>query len=247
MPCPYLAYGSFCPYETYEIYPGMYRFAYSRVDSVPALTATSTQITNENPKISEYLQIPVFKGNIDKNILQNINSNVKNDIMEFKRQMEEAADENAEALKKQGKKVSPYQISNTYSVTYNKNNILSLSLIYQEYISGKNSYIRTTYNYNLETGESMSLKNLFKQGANYIEALNRKINSSIKMNYPEIAMKFKGISEDQPYYLDNDNLIIFLRFNEIAPIVSDIPVIRIPLWELSDILKPQLLRSSYEF
>lgn len=246
MPCPYLAYGTFCPYETHESY-NAYRFSYRPVKPDPPLAVATTKMTDTNEKITEYLQIPVFHGNIDKKILENINSNVKNDILEFKRQMEEAADENAENFKKQGKKVIPYQISNTYSITYNKNEILSLSLIYQEFISGKNSFIRTTYNYNLQTGESMPLRSLFKQGADYIGALNQKIREKLKVSYPEITAQFKGIAEDQPYYLDNNTLIIFLRFNEIAPIVSDIPVIRIPLAELSSILKPQLLRSNYVF
>jgi hypothetical protein len=246
MPCPYLVYGTFCPYETHETYP-IYRFSYRPIKPDPPLTATTTKITDTTEKITEYLLIPVFHGNINKEILENINSNVKNDILEFKRQMEEAADENAENFKKQGKKVIPYQISNTYSITYNKNEILSLSLIYQEYISGKNSFIRTTYNYNLQTGESMPLRSLFKQGADYIGTLNQKIREKLKVSYPEITAQFKGIAEDQPYYLDNNTLIIFLRFNEIAPIVSDIPVIRIPLAELGNILKPPLLRNNYVF
>jgi hypothetical protein len=224
----------------------MYKFAYRTLEADPPLTATTTQIKSENDKIHEYLQIPIFKGDINKNILENINTNVKNDIMEFKQQMEEAAEENAENLKKQGKKPTPYEISNIYSITYNKNNILSVSLIYQEYVGGRNSYIRTTYNYNLQTGESMPLKSLFRQNTDYIETLNKKIREQLQANYPSITSQFTGITEDQPYYLDNTNLVVFLRFNEIAPFVSDIPVIKIPLTELGD-LKPQFLRSDFEF
>jgi hypothetical protein len=246
MICPYLIQGTFCPFKTYEPYSA-YRFAYSPIESDPPLTVTTTQITKPDDKINEYLQIPVFHGEINPQILENINNNVKNDIMEFKSQMEASAEDNAETLKKLGKKPNPYQISNTYSLTYNKNNILSLSLIYQTLISGKNSYIKTTFNYNLQTGESMSLRNLFKQGVDYIGTLNRKIREKLQVNYPSIVSQFKGIAEDQPYYLDNNTLVLFLRFNEIATTVSDIPVIRIPLPELSNILKPQLLRSNIDF
>lgn len=210
--------------------------------SNPPLTVTTIKITNTNDKINEYLQIPVFYGDINPQILQNINSNIKNDILEFKKQMEIAADENAENLKKQGKKPEPYEISNTYSITYNKNNILSISLFYQQYISGKNSYIRVTYNYDLKTGESMSLKNLFKHGVDYLGTLNRKARKKLQANYPNTLAQFKGITEDQPFYLDNNTLVLFPRFNEIAPTISAIPVIVIPLSELINILKPQLLR-----
>lgn len=246
MICPYLVQDKFCPFGAYEPYP-CYRFAYSRVESDPPLTATTTQIKNQDEKINEYLQVPIFHGEINPTILENINSNLKNDIMEFKSQMEEAAEENAETLKKQGKKVIPYQISNSYSITYNKNDILSVSLIYQEYIGGKNSLIRTTYNYNLQTGESMPLRSLFKQGADYIGILNKKMKERLQISYPNAAAQFSGIAEDQPYYLDNNDLVVFPRFNEIAPILSEIPVIRIPLSDLSSILQPQFLRNSIDF
>lgn len=246
MICSYLICGMFYHINIYEPYP-TYRFVYSRIESYPPLTIATTKITNSNDKINEYLQIPVFHGEINPQILENINSNIKNDILEFKNQMESAADENAQNLKKQGKKPDPYQISNTYSITYNKNDILSISLFYQQYISGKNSYIRATYNYDLKTGGSMPLKNLFKQGVDYLGTLNRKTREKLQVNYPSILAQFKGIAEDQPFYLDNNTLVLFPRFNEIAPTVSAIPVIRIPLHELSNILKPQLLRSTTGF
>ena len=230
MICPYLTRSLLCPFRAYKPFP-IYRLVNS------PLTVTDTKIKISNDNIIENLQIPAFHGDVNPQIMENINTNVKNDIMEFKTQLETAAEESAESFKKQGKQFKPYQISNSYSITYNKNNILSVSLLYQEYISGKNSYTRTTYNYNLKTGESMPLRSLFKQGSDYIDTLNSKIRR-------KFTAQFKGIAEDQPYYLDDNNLVIFLRFNEIAPAISDIPIIKIPFSELSNILKSQFLKDS---
>lgn len=211
------------------------------------LTATTQPLNTENYKIHEYLNIPVLSGDANPNVLNYINNNIKSDILEFKSQMETAADENAKAMQQAGKPIVPFQISNNYLITYNKNNLLSISLIYQQYINGRNSYIRTAYNYNLQNARSMPLKDLFKPGSNYISTLNNKIISILKANpqdyYPNTASNFKGISEDQPYYLDNNNLVLFFGFNEIAPTASGIPLIKIPFSELSDIINPQLLRS----
>lgn len=220
----------FCPFQYSNLY-NIKRCKHNRtpLDSNP-LNVTFTEINEEKNYIQEHLQIPIFHGEINPQILANINNNIENDILEFKNQLETAAQENAENLKKQGKNIIPFQISNTYLVTYNKKNILSISLIYQEYINGKNSYIKTTYNYNLKSGESMPLKSLFKQNVNYIEILNNKIRAKLKTS------TFKGIAEDQPYYLDDNNLVIFLKFNEIAPLASEIPIIKIPLIELKDVL-----------
>lgn len=242
MPCPFKSYYTLYPFEQYNPYYMKCR----TLSSGNPLTVTTKNISSENNKIHEALQIPVFQGQINPRILQYINNNIKNDILEFKNEMENAANEYSQSLAKQGKPFSPFEISNTYLVTYNKNNVLSISIIYQQYIGGRSSYIRTTYNYDLNSGESMPLRSLFKQGVDYRATLNKLITKKINENkqlYPSISSKqFKGIAEDQPYYLDNNNLVIFFRFNEIAPAASEIPVIRIPLSELSDILKPQLLR-----
>lgn len=237
MKCPYRIYYSFCPYELESRFP---------VTSNP-LTVSTVDSVEKNEKISQDLKIPVFQGQINATILSSINQNIKNDIMEFKSQMDEAAEEHAEEMKKLGKKIIPIQVSNTYIITYNKNNILSISVIYQEVIDGRNYFIRVTYNYDLNTGDSLSLKNLFKPNSNYIQVLNKKIREKIQANkqayFPNTLEKFKGIAEDQPYYLENNNLDIFFKFNEIAPVAADIPVIKLPLSELRDILKPQLLRN----
>lgn len=222
---------TFCPFQLYRQY-------LIRTDINP-LTVTAKDISMQNNKIHEFLQIPVLQGQINPRILNYINNNIRSDILEFKEEMETAADENAKNSINHGRPITPFEISNTYLMTYNKNNILSISIIYQQYIGGRNSYIRTTYNYDLNSGESMSLGSLFKQDVDYIGTLNKLIKEKIQIN----KNQFKGVAKDQPYYLDNNNLVIFFRFNEIAPIGSEIPVIKIPLSELSNILKPQLLRN----
>jgi GH15 family glucan-1,4-alpha-glucosidase len=205
------------------------------------LSVTITNIKNSNSEIIENLVIPQFQGAINPVILTHINDNVKNDIMEYKAQLEAAAKEHASFLKLHEKQPDPYQIFTTYLVTYNKNNILSLSIFFQEYLNGKHYNIRTSYNYDLETGNSMSLGTLFRQGVDYMTVLNKMAREQLKSNYPTIAANYKGLAEDQPFYLDNNTLIIYPRFNEIAPVVSDIPLIRIPFTQLGNILKPQFV------
>lgn len=233
----------FCPFSCFTYCPSKksnMRFP----QSGSSLTMTTNEMLNSNDKIHEDLRIPIFHGNINPSLLEYINNNIKNDILEFKEQMEVAAEENDEEEKKKGHKPMPFEISNTYLVTYNKNSLLSVSLIYEQVINKHNSYIRTTYNYDLQTGRSMSLKDLFIPGINYLEILNKKIKEKLQINknlyFPNSLTNFRGIAEDQPFYLDENNLIIFFKFSEIAPITSDIPVIRLPYSELKNILKPGL-------
>ena len=60
--------------------------------------------------------------------------------------------------------------------------------------------------------------------------------------FPGTIERFRGIAEDQPFYLQNGNLVIFFGFNEIAPTVAQIPVFSIPLSNFGSALKPALLR-----
>jgi hypothetical protein len=207
-----------------------------------------------NPKeikdTKEYIKIdliiPVLHGCKNKEIEDHINHSIENDAMEFKRQMEEAAKEYAEEAKRKGEPIDPYIVSTIYRVTYNQNNIISISVIYHEYINGKNYYIKTSYNFDTETGKSLSLKDLFKEGVDYKEVINKEVRKELLYNkdkyMPDAAKKFKGIADDQPFYIDGDNLSIFFGFHQIAPIESEIPIIKIPFSALKDDLKPDLLK-----
>jgi hypothetical protein len=116
-----------------------------------------------------------------------------------------------------------------------------LSLLFQENINGKNSFIRTSYNYDLNTGKPLSLKDLFKPNVNYTNILNQEIRRIIQQNpsayFKDTLKNFTGITEDQPFYLDDNELNIYFGFNEIAPIASEIPIIKIPLYDLREVMK----------
>lgn len=239
MICPFESYAYYCPFcsshhnfQKQSVTDNIYR---------ESIYASAQEIINENKKIKEYLRIPILHGSTDPRILNYITENIKNDILEFKDQMENAADYNASQLSKQGKKIIPYEISNIYSITYDRNDILSLSLLYQQNINNRNSFIRTSYNYDLKSGKPLSLKDLFKPNTDYVNVLNNEIRKNIQENpsayFKNTLENFKGIAEDQPFYLDDDELNIYFSFNEIAPTASEIPIVRIPLSNLHSILK----------
>lgn len=230
-------YNTQCPYYIKNLYR----------QQLNNLNVITDEINSQTPNIREYLKVPVLQGNIDAKILDNINSNVRNDILEFKNELELAADETAKEKKAAGISFSPFEISNNYLLTYNKNGLLSISLVFQELIDGKNSYIRTSYNYDLKTGESMPLESLFKPQSDYINILNKEILNQVKDNPSDYSSytvsNFKGITKDQPYYLDNKNLNLFFGFNQISPTVSEIALIKIPYENLNTILEPNITRS----
>lgn len=209
------------------------------------VTITFKVIKAPQKYISEDLKVPILNGIKNIKTQNKINASLEEDIMEFKRQMEEAADEDGLKAEKEGKKFINYAISNNSTITYNKNNIISISNLYYEFINDRHSYIRATYNLNTDTGLSIGLKDLFNPGAPYRELINNEIRKQLVANKdiypPDAAQNFKGIAADQPFYLEDGNIVLFFGFNEIAPTISEIPVIKLPFKAFTGSIKPIFL------
>lgn len=209
------------------------------------VTATSKEIKFIKKFIIEDIRIPILAGIKNDKIQKQINNSIEGDIIEFKTQLEETAEEYGTKAEKEGKEFKPYSISTNYNITYNKNNILSISVLYYEYIGGRHTYIRSSYNFDLNSGKSIGLEDLFKPGINYIDTISKEIKNQLSTNTniypPGTAENFKGISRDQPFYLEDKNLVLFFGFNQIAPSVSEIPIIRILYSSFKNELKPMFL------
>lgn len=225
---------------------------YFRITDKNLLSVREEQVKLKKEFIDENLRIPVFYGAFHKYIIDNINNNIRNDIMEFKREMEEAADKYGAEMKSAGQKnIIPYGASNIYIVTYNENNILSVSIVYDEYIKMRHYYIRAPYNFDLSTGKSMSVKDLFISGTDYRKLINNEIVNELRRNsskyFPGAAQNFKEIAIDQPFYIEDGNIVLFFGFNEIAPSASEIPAVKLPFTLFRGHIKPQFLKLSRSY
>ena len=95
------------------------------------------------------------------------------------------------------------------------------------------------YNYNLLAGDKLRLKYIFKEEVNYEEIVNDFITEEINNN-PDIYFKddegFKGISENQPFYIDDDGIVIYFGWYEIAPYYVGIPKFKLKFDEFNKYL-----------
>lgn len=226
----------------YMFYKPMYRYPLFRVNDIQIKT---NEIKYSNEYIKADLKYPEIQGLENKEIQNSINNSIKNDVMEFNRQMEDAAKESAEESRVSGEKFEPFIISSVYEITYNKHNIISISLVYYEFINGSHSYIKSSYNFNLSNGKPLSLKDLFKPGVDYQSILNREIRKELILNkdkyFPDTIENFKGIDEYHPFYLENGDIVVYFGFHEIAPLESQIPVFNIPFSSVRNYIKPVFL------
>ena len=167
------------------------------------------------------------------NILNNINntiySHVKNLKDEIKRQAKEYKKEYETVLSKSNENYVKYQyeLYIDYKVTYNRNNIISIPIESYEFTGGAHgmTYLNS-YNYNLINGNQLKLSDMFKKDIDYKKIVNEYINYVISQN-PDIYFKgedgFKGIKEDQSFYIEDDGVVIYFSLYEIAPYYVGIP------------------------
>lgn len=98
---------------------------------------------------------------------------------------------------------------------------------------------RNTPNINLVTGEFYSLNNLFKGGVYWSNEINKIIEHMIKTSslYSSLYKDgFKGITENQSFYVDQDNLYIYFAPYEIAPYSSGFVTFKIPFKEITPLI-----------
>ncbi len=103
----------------------------------------------------------------------------------------------------------------TYQTTLNRNGLLSIKL--ENFSNIKMQAhpwnIMQGMNFNLETGKTIDIFNLFKPGSNYRLIISREIKRQIEKRNIPIITKFERINDDQAFYLTDKEVVVF--FNEL--------------------------------
>jgi len=95
-----------------------------------------------------------------------------------------------------------------------------------------------THNINLETGSELILKDMFKEGSNYKDIIKSQIVNQIKSTpdtYFEDAVEvINEFKDEQPFYIQDGNIVVYYGQYEIAPYASGIREFKIPVDMLKD-------------
>lgn len=189
-------------------------------------------INNKINYLKENIKIFQLTGGRDKNKINIINNKIKEDIEPRVSDAEKTAKEYFASLGSE-KPAFPYEISSTYFITKNDQYLISLYNDYYEFLGGAHgNTIRTSYTIDIAKEELLELKDLFSEGFNYKDMINKEISGQIqnnKENYFDNGESFKGISDNQGFYIEGNNLIIYYQLYEIAPYVFGIPEFKIDL------------------
>jgi len=83
----------------------------------------------------------------------------------------------------------------------------------------------------LENGEKNLLRNILKEKKDYVDFINQEIKRQMELNPQEYFTEwsvFQSISEEQPFYLIEDGIVVYFGLYEIAPYASGIKYFKIP-------------------
>ncbi|MBO1001394.1 DUF3298 and DUF4163 domain-containing protein [Pseudogracilibacillus auburnensis] len=127
----------------------------------------------------------------------------------------------------------------TYEIKTNDRHILSLSLSNYAifYHAAHGLTIMKSLTFNMETGKSYVLKDLFKPDSNYVEVLSDIIRRQINERNIPLLEPFTTIRPDQDFYIADKALVIYFQLYEITPYYIGFPMFPISVFELEGILR----------
>ncbi len=180
--------------------------------------------------LKEDIKIPQLIDGNDEKKINLINKKINNDILPKVEAAEKTSKEYFE-----GKEIPtfPYEIHSRYIISEENDLIISLYNDYYEYLGGAHGMTtRTSYTIDKKKESLVTLKDLFVQGYNYADIINKEIKEQINKNpenYFDSGNVFKGISDNQGFYIEDSNLVIYFQLYDIAPYVFGFPQFKIPL------------------
>ena len=129
-------------------------------------------------------------------------------------------------------------IKGIYQVELNKNGILSIKFdvytIRKQAANGLN--VQKSITVNLETGKIYQVYDLFRRNSGYRAVITRMIKEQIKERDLPLIKEFKGIGDNESFYLTNNALVIYFQEIEFTPHYVGIPEFTIPFNQIKNLI-----------
>ena len=196
------------------------------------ITITDMVIKEDHVALKVDMVFPLVQGIKDKPVEEKINQTIQKDVLNFKEMLQTESEKYLQGAKEEGWEIRKYIATIYYTVHYQKDNLLSLSVFYYSYTLGAHGHtLQRAYNFNLLNGEEILLDDILKEKKNYVDIINQEIKRQIEL-YPQEYFSdwsvFQSISEEQPFYLIEDGIVVYFGLYEIAPYASGIRYFKIP-------------------
>ncbi|MEA3453954.1 MAG: DUF3298 and DUF4163 domain-containing protein [Candidatus Caldatribacteriota bacterium] len=196
------------------------------------ITITDLVIKEDYEALNVDMVFPLVQGIKDKRVEERINQTIQKDVLNFKEMWQTESEKYLQGAKEEGWEIRKYEAFSYYIVHYQKDDLLSLSVFYYRYTLGAHGHtLQRAYNFNLENGEEILLSDILKEKEGYVDIINQEIKRQIELNPQEYFAEwsvFQSISEEQPFYLIENGIVVYFGLYEIAPYASGIRYFKIP-------------------
>ena len=196
------------------------------------ITITDLAIKEDHEALKVDMVFPLVQGVKDKQVEEKVNQTIQKDVLNFKEMLQTESEEYLQGAKEEGWEIRKYEAFAYYIVHYQRDDLLSLSVFYYCYTLGAHGHtFQRAYNFNLLNGEEILLGDILKEKKDYVAIINQEIKKQMELNPQEYFSEwsvFQSISEEQPFYLMEDGIIVYFGLYEIAPYASGIRYFNIP-------------------
>ena len=214
------------------------------IETTQIVSNVDTQtITYDDDYINSIINIPIIITD-DKAFEKEMNAIITDNIMNFYNNSKDEAKKYFENVKDIENKF----IANAdFKIKKNGEGILSLVVEFYEYKGGAHGfYQEIPYNISVDYEKIIDLNDLFKINSNYKEILEKEIKKQIseleKQDKNNVGVyDFKGLKEDQKFYIEDDDLVIYFDLYDITPYALGIPKFKINISTIQDIIKDEYM------
>ena len=200
------------------------------IDQEITITDLVTKEDQEALKVD--MVFPLVQCMQDKQVEEKINQIIQEDVHNFKNRLQAESEEYLQSARSEGWEIRKYIVTTHYIVHYQKDDLLSLSVFYYSYTLGAHGHtLQRAYNFNLENGKEILLGDILKEKKDDVDIINQEIKRQMALNPQEYFSDFsvfQSISQEQPFYLIEDGIVIYFGLYEIAPYASGIRYFKIP-------------------
>ena len=133
---------------------------------------------------------------------------------------------------------SVVEMLGSYEIKNNQREVLSLTLsnyTYHYHAAHGMTYIKSL-TFDLQKGQQCELKDLFKQGSDYVKRLSTLIQQQINERNVPLLDTFTSIKPNQDFYIADKTIVIYFQLYEITPYVYGFPMFPISVNSIQDII-----------
>ena len=192
-------------------------------------TSTTPKMAVNKSVYTSGLEYPQISGLQTKSAQDKINSTMKNEVLIANKVLQKGLENQKHILNQYGYEPI-YLYNTTYKVSYNKNNILSIEF-YSYEMEGDSLPFTTvkTFNFNLKTGNLISLNNVVKANSKYSNIRNYVYkNLKNKAGYSVTKLSDVVVNNNTQYVYTDNGIKLLYQLYDIAPYATGIPQINVP-------------------